>query len=127
MSATAVEVPQGRQVRSIREPVAGDAAMVNVGAGGAASAITIVAPAASSGRFILIERVDWSYSAAPTGGRLTITDGTSTFFDIDITAAGPGFAEVYRRITKETNAIVTLAAPGGAVVGKLNVVARLIQ
>ncbi len=127
MSAIAVEVDPGKQVRSIREPVKGDAAMVNVGAGGAASAITVAAPATGSGKSVLIERVDWSYSAAPTGGGLTVTDGTLTFFSIDITAGGQGSAEINRRITLETNAVVTLLAPGGAVVGKLNVIARLIQ
>lgn len=127
MSATAVEVDAGEQVRNIREPVAGDAAMTVTGGSGAAATLTIAAPAAGSGRFILIERVDWSYTAAPTGGGLTISDGTLTFFNIDITAAGQGSVEVNRRITKETNAVVSLLAPGGSVVGKVNVIARLIQ
>lgn len=68
-----------------------------------------------------VPRVVWSYSAAPTGGRLTITDDGATVFDIDIIAGGPGAADVHLESAVANKALViTLAAAGGAVVGKLN-------
>lgn len=69
-----------------------------------------------------VSAVVWSYSAAPTGGRITIVDNAnSTVFDIDITAAGK--QDVYFNpplclAAGSTTAKIILAA-GGAVTGKL--------
>jgi len=76
-------------------------------------------------RRVLIHHVAWSYSTAPTGGRLTISDGINNTFDVDITASGPGGFGVSWLATKETNVVVTLYAGGASVVGKLNVSATL--
>jgi hypothetical protein len=65
--------------------------------------------------------VYWSYSAAPTGGGLTITNDGDTF-DVDITAAGPGFLPFYAPLGKSSAMVVTLKAGGPGVVGKINVV-----
>ncbi len=49
-----------------------------------------------------------------------------TVFTIAITAAGPDFIPfpVPKKGTANTAMIITLAAPGGAVVGKVNVLAH---
>jgi hypothetical protein len=68
--------------------------------------------------------VCWSYSAAPTGGRLVVTNNGTTVFDVDITAGGPGALRL-PDIGSDKNAamVITLYAGGASVVGKLNVYA----
>ena len=63
----------------------------------------------------------WSYSAAPTGGRLTVAGG-GFGIDIDIIAGGPGFVpfNIPQHATDDNPVVITLAAGGGVVVGKLN-------
>lgn len=92
-------------------------------AGGAAVSITLAAVTGPD-RKRVIDRVDWSYSAAPTGGRLTIASGAQATYDLDIAAAGPGVVDFSRGGFKglaATSLVVTLAGGGGAVVGKLNI------
>ncbi len=127
MSATAVEVDPGTQIRTLREPVAGDANMWAVGLATADVTVTVVAPATGSGKFILIERVDWSYTGGTPVGRLTVGYGSTVVFDIDIITAGPASVEVNRVIPLETAAIVKLFGGGSGLIGKLNVIARMIQ
>ena len=91
------------------------------GAGGAAVSITIAAT--TNGTKRVIDGVHWSYSAAPTGGRLTIASGAQATYDLDIAAAGPGYVNFpggFKGLPA-TSLVVTLAAPGGAVVGKINI------
>lgn len=97
-----------------------DAADTSVGGAGAAAAITY---AAAPGLAHVVDAIVWSYSAAPTGGSLTIADGATPILQADITAAGPGSLTfpVPLMGTAGNALTVTLAAPGGAVVGKLNV------
>ena len=67
--------------------------------------------------------VAWSYSAAPTGGNLKIEDGSgTTVFSVDVTAAGPGFIPFDPPLAGRANTalIVTLAAGGSGVSGKVN-------
>lgn len=64
-----------------------------------------------------------SYSAAPTGGRVTVADGGTTILDLDVTAAGTFFVPLPDgglKGTVNTAMTVTLAAAGAAVVGKVN-------
>src|SRR6267378_1501903 len=86
--------------RGFPAPVPGSTA--NASAAGAANqAATVVlagttAPAGGVGQgvtnpAIVVRKLFWSYSGTPTGGRLTLSDGTGNFLDWDITAAGPGF------------------------------------
>lgn len=91
----------------------------------AAATVTVTGQA---GRKVVVEQVIWSYSAAPTGGAVTITDGTVTL-SWDVTAAGfdqclfsPPLA-----FAAGTNVTVTLADPGGAIVSKLIVNAYVEQ
>lgn len=67
-----------------------------------------------------------SYSAAPTGGRLTVLDGATVILDADVTAAGPTTFQFARPLTGSagTAMSVTLAAGGGTVVGKVTVLGR---
>src|SRR3990167_10859241 len=60
--------------------------------------------------------VAWSYTAAPTGGRLTIANGSgNTVFDVDITASGPGALLPPDLVgSPNTAVIITLAAGSGA-------------
>lgn len=64
-----------------------------------------------------------SYSAAPTGGRITVADGGTTVLDVDLTAAGPLVVPLPAggiEGSVNTAMTVTLAAGGAAVVGKVN-------
>lgn len=67
----------------------------------------------------VVAKVMWSYSAAPTGGRLTITDGGTTIFDVDIIAGGPGTISLMIPTNVNSEVIVTLAAGGVGITGKL--------
>lgn len=89
----------------------------------AANTAAVVTLAADTSRRNGIASIHYSYSAAPTGGRLTITDGGTTVFNIDIIAGGenslyfdPPLAGLHNSAV-----VVTLAAGGGVVVGKLNI------
>lgn len=76
--------------------------------------------AANTERRNRLVRVYWSYNAAPTGGRLTITIGGVVEYDFDITAAGPNSVEMSGAISAvNATIVVTLAAAGAAVTGKL--------
>lgn len=86
----------------------------------AAVAITL---AAVTGKRHYLAMVLWSYSDTPTGGRLTVSglDNSETL-DIDIVAAGPGPVLLPPLAGKVGTAmVITLAAGGGTVVGKLNI------
>ncbi len=90
-----------------------------VSGGGAACAVTADADAA---RPNILRQIHCSYSAAPTGGGVKVEDGSgTTVFQMDITAAGEHVFDFPdpRAGTKNTAMIVTLLAPGGAVVGRL--------
>lgn len=67
--------------------------------------------------------VAYSYNPAPTTGRLTVTDGGATIFDLDLPAAvdreiplPPGGLQGSAGL----DMVITLAAGGGTSVGKLN-------
>lgn len=87
----------------------------------AAATAAVVTLAATINRTRVIQGLQWSYSEAPTGGRLTVTFGATVKFDVDITAAGPGgFGCILPAATNET-VTITLASGAGTCIGKLNV------
>jgi len=88
---------------------------------GTANANAVVSYAAVVGQSNTISGVIWSYNGTPTGGRLTIQDGSATVRDIDITAAGPGeIVFPYPLQGTVGNAMtITLYAGGSGVVGKV--------
>jgi hypothetical protein len=87
----------------------------------AAAAITY--GAAGAGARHAISGLCWSYSGPPTGGGLIVTDGGTTVFTIDITSAGAGFIpfDPFKLFAVNTDVVVTLAAGGSGVVGKVSV------
>ena len=92
-----------------------------VGAGGAAAVATFDA---DSGRRNTIKQVHWSFSAAPAAGvYVQVEDGSGTVvWKMFVAAvAGHGSYSFDRPPSGSVNTamIVTLSAPGGAVVGTL--------
>jgi hypothetical protein len=87
------------------------------------AAATVTYAADTTGRSHVAYKIHWSYSADPTGGRLTVTDGATVIHDQDVTKGGPGFVEFSRPLagTANTAMTVTLADGGAAVVGKVKV------
>jgi len=79
--------------------------------------------AAESGIAHGITGLVWSYDAVPTGGRITISGGTDVYLDMDITVDGAGFLPFTpEHIAPVGSAlVVTLAAGGSGVTGKLTV------
>lgn len=109
----------GEKVKSSLPSAAVAIAGVTGSAGGAAT-LGLAAPGA--GYAWTVGMVRWSYDAEPTGGGITISDGT-TAESYPITAAGPGFLPFDPPAQFKDNGAVTitLAAPGGSVVGKVGV------
>ena len=73
---------------------------------------------------IRLKTLSWSYSAAPTGGLVTVVCNAVTILQLDVTAAGPGFADLGPaglECQNNFDVTVTLAAAGAAVAGRLNV------
>lgn len=91
---------------------------------GAGTAATITLPAAGLIRRNVIKSITASYSAAPTGGNLQITDGGVTVFDADILLGGPfqiPFPDGVQNLAVNSAFVITLAGGGGAIVAKLSV------
>lgn len=91
----------------------------------AANTAAVVTYAADTDEKHVIHGVAWSYSGGPTNGNLKIEDVSgTTIFTMDITAAGPGsiiFPRPIRGAAINTAMIVTLAAGGSGISGKVNV------
>lgn len=103
-------------------PIAANTADVNAPAANTAAVVTYNAGAA--GVQHCLSGVAWSYSAAPTNGNLKIEDGSgNTVFSMDITAAGAGvlYFTPPKKGSAATALIITLAAGGAAVSGKVSV------
>lgn len=94
------------------------------------TAAVVTYAAAGAGIYHVIDQIICGYSGAPTGGRLTIEDGSgTTVWSIDIPAAGPQtftFPEGIRG-SANTALIITLAAAGAGVSGKVNVLGKRTQ
>jgi hypothetical protein len=87
-------------------------------AGGAAVAVTVSAPGSSQRHYL--EAVACSYSATPTGGGLTSTGLVGDELDVHVPGTGPVTVDCHGAPCEAGTAlVVTLAAPGGAVVGKV--------
>lgn len=83
-----------------------------------AASITVT-PARNSR--VVIKKIVWSYTAAPTNGRLFIEVDGSTVFSIYITGAGPGPLNMDTQFAIGAAVTITLSAGGGVVAGSLNV------
>jgi hypothetical protein len=106
---------------SIINNIVGAAADVHAPTSNTAAVVTYAASATSKH---VIHAVAWSYNATPTNGNLKIEDVSgTTIFSVDITAAGPGwftFAPPIIGAAVNTAMIVTLAAGGSGVTGKVS-------
>lgn len=115
----------GTAIPTLEQSRAAAAADVHAPAVNTAAVVTY---AASAGQAHVIGGIAWSYNAAPTGGNLKVEDVSgTTVFSIDITSAGPGFipfARPKRSAAQNTALIVTLAAAGAAVTGKVSVLSH---
>ena len=89
----------------------------------AANTAAIVTISANVVRLVGIHKIQWSYSADPTGCRLTISDATlGTIKDFDITKSGPGsISFTATRGSVDSIMTITLAAGGVGITGKLMV------
>jgi hypothetical protein len=103
------------------------AAAANVHAPAANTAAVVTYSAAGTGLSHSLSGVAWSYSGDPTGGNLKIEDGSgTTVFSVDVTSKGPGFFLFPEPLRGAANTalIVTLAAGGSGVSGKVNVLGK---
>lgn len=82
------------------------------------TAATITYPSISRTTHI-IEEIDFSYSGTPTGGLLTVADGSTTVWEIGLPASGAFFKRFNPPIkgTPEGAVTITLAAGGSGVSG----------
>lgn len=89
----------------------------------AANTAAVVTIAADASRPNIVSQVFYSYSAAPTGGSLIITDGGTEVFKQHITAAGPGQVDFVPPLKGASNSavVVTIAAGGGVITGTCTV------
>lgn len=121
----------GRKAAPHRPRKAGgqtDEATPNVHVPAANTAAVVTLPAVA-GRINVVKYLAWSYSGAPTGGRLSITDGGVTVFDVDITAGGHGSIPLgpgFQSGARNAAVVATLAAGGVGLTGKLSVGSALI-
>lgn len=92
-------------------------------AGAANTAVAIVVPAPGALLRNYLTALALSYSAAPAGG-LTIADGATTIFQLDVATANPVPPSLgsggLRQPTLNQTLTLTLAAGGVGVIGKLN-------
>ena len=127
VDGVAVDVSATNPLPTAETPVAAAAADINVPSSNTAAVVTY---AADTTHKHTISGVAWSYNATPTAGRLTIQDGSgNTVFDIDITNAGPGFMPFQKPkqgAAINTAMIITLAAGGAGVTGKVNVLGHWV-
>jgi hypothetical protein len=86
----------------------------------AATAAVVTIPAVENRR-IRIKSINWSYSAAPTGGALTVVSDSVTLLSIAISAAGNGVSYASYVAPENKSMVITLASGAGAVVGILSV------
>jgi len=86
-----------------------------------AAVVTLAAPGAGVSN--VIGQVTWSYDGEPTSGTLTIAQGATTIFKVDITTSGPGPISwpVPMKFAANSVVTVTLAAGGAGISGIVNV------
>jgi hypothetical protein len=106
-------------INTNQEPIAGSTSDT---ANATHAAATLTYAAAGASKVNVISGIFWSYSAAPTGGNIQISDGSNVIFNMDVTAAGAGFIPFNppKKGSANTALTVTLADGGAAVVGRIN-------
>jgi len=101
------------------------AASGNTNTASANTAVVVTLAAAGASIYNILAGVYWSYSGGTPAGSIKIEDVSgTTVFQADITAAGPGFFMFdppIRNAVANHALIITLAAAGSGVIGKLSV------
>jgi len=87
--------------------------------------VTLTADTNNQGQWY-IDMVTVSYSAAPTGGLLTVYAGATPVFQVDIIAGGVTTVAVFKKGNPAGQMSVVLSAGGGGITGRLNVNAKLL-
>jgi hypothetical protein len=112
----------------IPETLTGAAADVHAPSSNTAAVVTYSAAGASYKH--VITGIAWSYSGDPTAGNLKIENGSGTvIFSIDITTKGPGviYFSIPKKGSTNTAMIITLAAGGSGVTGKVSVLSHWVE
>lgn len=89
----------------------------------AANTAVVTTYAAVAGQRHRLTLLDASYSAAPAGARVLVQDGAATVYDHDYGATQPSSVPIPPggiQGSVNTQMVVTLAAGGAGVTGKLN-------
>lgn len=89
----------------------------------AANSAATVTYTGTAGVHDVVGQVTWSYSADPTGGLLTIKEGSTVVFSAQITKGGPGQLtfDPPITVTDGQNLVVTLSAGGSGISGQVSV------
>jgi hypothetical protein len=85
------------------------------------TAVVTIPASPDPNKVTLLLHVQWSYSDTPTGGKITATEGSAVLWEHHITSGGPGGLSPDVLGTAATAMVVTLAAGGGSVIGRLTV------
>jgi len=94
----------------------------------AANTAAVLTYAAVADLAHVLDYVAWSYSGGiPVGGNLTITVGGGTVFSVDIPDEGAGFVPVFKRGAIFSAMVVTLAAGGLGITGKVNAIGKRVE
>lgn len=95
----------------------------------AATAAVVTLAAAGAMYANVVAGIAYSYSATPTGGKLTIADGSETVLDLDVPAAGEKVLNFIppRKGRPGRAMTITLASGAGAVQGKLAVLGHWLE
>lgn len=103
----------------MRTSITRSTADVHVPSSNTAAVITYTAV---TGRTHALGGIEWSYDGTPTAGNLKIESGGSTIFSADVTTGGPGFIPFDPPLlgTISQNLVITLAAGGSGISGKVN-------
>lgn len=120
-SSTSVVQASGTTDRTVRPGISGAAAKSHEPAVNTAAVVTLAAGAAGVSN--VLYSISWSYDADPTAGSLTVQDGSTVWYKLDIPSKGPGQVvwDPPLKGTAATAMVVTLAAAGAAVSGIVNV------
>lgn len=90
----------------------------------ASNTAAVVTIAANAEHLWALRKIVWSYDATPTGGSVKVEIGGIEVLDHDISQSGPGYIPLEDGLSsdnKNESLVVTLAAGGSGVTGKLTI------
>ncbi len=100
----------------------------NSGTAAANTAVTLTFPAPGVGYAYVLPALFWSYSGVMPAGSISVTDGTNTYFQQDVTDTGAGTVDQLNiQLPANFALTVTLAAGGASVIGKVNAYPYVVQ